>query len=242
MVKITDKKYYTIKELADILQVSRITVFKKVQSGQIKAEKAGRTYIIAEAEAAKILGGEMTEKSRAEISKGVSRVIKEYGETLRLLGGEYNRSIQIINNKIGNLIDVPVVGSAGCDNLEIFADQNYNEFIKVDKNIVRNKKVFAIKAQGLSMEEAGILSGDYVITEIIDKPDDKDIVVAIVDGMAVIKRIGYLKNKIVLNPEPVDGLYKPIIIKEENLKICGRVLDIIKDPKNEEIQYIDIDQ
>ena len=228
--------------MADILNISRIAVFKKVQSGQIKAEKAGRAYLIAEAEANKILVGEMTEKSKTEIAKGVGRVIKEYGETLKLLGEEDSSGIQIVKNKIGNLVRVPVVGSAGCDNLEIFADQNYNEFIEVDKDTVRNKNVFAIKAQGSSMEEAGIFSGDYVITEMIDKPDDKDIVVAIVDGMAVIKRIGYFKNNIVLNPEPVDGIYKPIIIKEENLKICGRVLDIIKDPNNEEIQYIDIDQ
>lgn len=88
MVKLTDKKYYTIKELADILRVSRITVFKKVKSGQIKAEKAGRTYIISEEEVKKLTGGEMTEKSKAEISKGMSRVIKEYGETLKLLGNE----------------------------------------------------------------------------------------------------------------------------------------------------------
>lgn len=88
MVKFTDKKYYTIKELADILKISRIAVFRKVQSGQIKAEKAGRTYIIAEEEAAKILGGEITEKLKDEISKGVYKVIEEYGETLKLLGQE----------------------------------------------------------------------------------------------------------------------------------------------------------
>ena len=88
MVKITDKKYYTIKELADILRVSRITIFKKVQSGQIKAEKAGRNYIIAEEEVESLTGGAMTEKSKGEISKGMSRVIKEYGETLKLLGNE----------------------------------------------------------------------------------------------------------------------------------------------------------
>lgn len=88
MKKITDKKYYTVKELADIMKISRIAVFKKVQSKQIRAEKVGKTYIISKNEAEKILNDDLSERLKTEIEKGVSKVIKEYGETLRLLGRE----------------------------------------------------------------------------------------------------------------------------------------------------------
>ena len=37
-----NKKYYTVKELADILGISRVAVFNKIKKGEIKAEKAGR--------------------------------------------------------------------------------------------------------------------------------------------------------------------------------------------------------
>jgi len=85
---IIDKKYYTVKELADILKISRIAVFKKVQNKQIKAEKIGKTYIIFKDEAEKILNNDLSERLKREIERGVSKVIKEYGETLRLLGRE----------------------------------------------------------------------------------------------------------------------------------------------------------
>lgn len=148
------------------------------------------------------------------------------------------RNISIAENNFNNFIDVPVVGSAGCDNLNIFADYMPDGYIKVDNEIAGNKKLFAIKAQGDSMREAGINSGDYVLTEALEKPDDNDIVVAVVDGQAVIKRIKFSKKFITLFPEPIDGGYKPIIVNENNLKICGRVIDIIKKPSSDDdIKY-----
>lgn len=154
------------------------------------------------------------------------------------------RNIKIIEDKNLDsiLINIPVVGSAGCDNMNIFAEQEYDEFIVVDKNIVKNKNIVAVKAEGNSMQGAQINNGDYVLVEQIDKPDNNEIILAIIDGVAVIKRLNFSKNAIVLNPEPVNDDYKPIIIKENNLKICGRVFDIIKNPKNEEIQYININE
>ncbi|OGF19395.1 hypothetical protein A3G56_01360 [Candidatus Falkowbacteria bacterium RIFCSPLOWO2_12_FULL_45_10] len=88
MKKLVDKKYYTVKELADIMKISRIAVFKKVQNKQIKAEKVGKTYIILKDEVEKFIDNDLSERLKMEIEKGVSKVIKEYGETLRLLGRE----------------------------------------------------------------------------------------------------------------------------------------------------------
>ena len=88
MSKFIDKKYYTIKELADILKISRVTVFNRIKKGQIKAEKIGRNYIIAAEDAGVMLNNDLTEQLKEEIAKGVLKVISEYGETLKLLGKE----------------------------------------------------------------------------------------------------------------------------------------------------------
>ncbi len=71
-----------------MLGVSRIAIFKKIQSGAIKAKKMGRNYAIAEAEVTKLLDKTLNEKKKKEVRAVVHRVVKDYGETLRLLGAE----------------------------------------------------------------------------------------------------------------------------------------------------------
>jgi excisionase family DNA binding protein len=85
---IDKKEFFTVKELADILNVSRIAVFKKIQKGEIKAEKVGRAYIIFKKNLKGIIADELTDKLKKEIERGVSMVVKEYGETLKMLAKE----------------------------------------------------------------------------------------------------------------------------------------------------------
>jgi excisionase family DNA binding protein len=83
-----DKKYLTTYELAQLLGISRIAVFKKIKSGKIKAKKIGRNFVINKKELGGILDESLTKKKKAEISETVKKTIKEYGETLKLLGKE----------------------------------------------------------------------------------------------------------------------------------------------------------
>ena len=83
-----NKNYFTVKELADILNISRIAVFNRIKKGQIKAEKAGRNYIIYKKELKGVFYDELTEGVKKEIKMGVAKVIKEYGDTLKMLGDE----------------------------------------------------------------------------------------------------------------------------------------------------------
>lgn len=83
-----NKKYLTIAELAKFLGISRIAVFKKIKSGKIKAKKVGRNFVIDKKVLGGILDESLTEKKKAEISESVKKTIKEYGETLKLLGKE----------------------------------------------------------------------------------------------------------------------------------------------------------
>lgn len=83
-----DKPYLTTSELAEILGVSRVTVFKRIKDEKIKAKKIGRNYIIAKEDLPEIFGGHLTEEKKKKIEEAVKKTVEEYGETLKLLGKE----------------------------------------------------------------------------------------------------------------------------------------------------------
>ena len=84
--------FVSVAELAKMLGISRIAVFNKIKKGQIPAEKIGRSYAISMEHVNEIISGSnlnvLTEDKKEEIKKAVEKVVKEYGETLKLLGKE----------------------------------------------------------------------------------------------------------------------------------------------------------
>ena len=83
-----EKQLLSTIELAKILGISRIAVFKKIKSGEIKAQKAGRNFVISQSDLAEILGNTLSEEKKRDIEKSVKKTVREYGETLKLLGKE----------------------------------------------------------------------------------------------------------------------------------------------------------
>lgn len=80
------QKYITIPQLAKMLGVSRIAVFKKVKRGEIKAGKIGRNYAIPRKYLDAILGKALKKTDKEEIDRAVKKTVQEYGQTLKLLG------------------------------------------------------------------------------------------------------------------------------------------------------------
>ncbi len=83
-----DKKLLSTNEVSKILGISRQAVFKKIKTGQIKARKIGRNFFIDDKNLLEILDVSLSEKRKTEIEKAVDKTIREYGETLKLLGRE----------------------------------------------------------------------------------------------------------------------------------------------------------
>jgi excisionase family DNA binding protein len=90
-------EFITVLELAKILKISRVAVFKRIKKGEILAQKIGRNYAIPKDYATSYVGGiidgvktkkKLTTEQKTTIDSAVDRVIKDYGETLRLLGKE----------------------------------------------------------------------------------------------------------------------------------------------------------
>lgn len=83
-----NRELITTTELAKILGISRIAVFKRIKRGQIKAIRAGRNFVIFKDSLPEVLGQVLSKKNKREIEIAVKKTVKEYGQTLRLLGNE----------------------------------------------------------------------------------------------------------------------------------------------------------
>ncbi|QQG42450.1 MAG: helix-turn-helix domain-containing protein [Candidatus Giovannonibacteria bacterium] len=83
-----DKELLSTTEVAKILNISRQAVLKKIRSGEIKAKKIGENYAIDREDLPVEIGGELTEEKKKIIEKAVRKTVREYGETLKLLGKE----------------------------------------------------------------------------------------------------------------------------------------------------------
>ena len=81
-------EFLSTSQVAKILNVSRIAVFKKIRNGEIKAEKIGRNYVIQKDEVSKALGLVIGEKTKKEIDEIIKKGIKDYGEVFKKLGKE----------------------------------------------------------------------------------------------------------------------------------------------------------
>ena len=146
-----------------------------------------------------------------------------------------HRSITILegieSQMDADLIEVPVIASAGCDAMDVYAESRFGEYIVVDRSLIGGKRetanIVAVRAVGDSMVDAGIHNGDYVIVEVTDQVDNGDRVVAILGNMAVIKRFSRVDEVVYLNPENQYGTYRPIIVREEDSKVFGKVLSVI---------------
>jgi len=80
---------FTITEVAQMLGMSRVAVFKKIKQGKLKAIKRDGKYNISKTEFNRVFDhATLTEQQKRVIDQGIKRTVAEYGEALRLLGQE----------------------------------------------------------------------------------------------------------------------------------------------------------
>ena len=125
-------------------------------------------------------------------------------------------------------IEIPIVGeiSAGSP---ILAQENIEGTIVIDKSIIKNSEgIFALRVKGDSMINAGILNGDYVIAYQQHNAEQGDIVVALIENEATVKRFYKEKNRIRLQPE--NDAMGPIFIEpnENRFRIIGKIKGVIR--------------
>ncbi len=138
-------------------------------------------------------------------------------------------SLKTKNNEIDdNVTEMPIIGrvSAGTP---ILAEENIEGTIFVDKVLARNNRgMFVLRVKGKSMINAGILDGDFVLVRQQPTAEQGEMVVALIEDEATVKRFYRDKNKIRLQPE--NDTMEPIIVdpKESNVTIIGKVEGVIR--------------
>lgn len=81
-------KYYSTTEAAGILRISRVSVFKRIKTGKLHAEKIGRNYIISHENIMEALGKSIGKEKKENIEKTVDKALREYREVFQRLGRE----------------------------------------------------------------------------------------------------------------------------------------------------------
>ena len=131
-------------------------------------------------------------------------------------------------NKFDNVSLAPVVGTVACGK-PLLAEENVETYLPLPTSILGKGKFFILKAHGDSMKNAGINDGDYVIVRKQDSAEVGQIVVALIDDEATLKRY-YLDNErqqVRLHPE--NDKYEDMYF--DNIIIQGVAVKVIADVK-----------
>ena len=129
----------------------------------------------------------------------------------------------VIRPSFSKIVDVPLVGNVAAGE-PILAEENITDTISLPTDIVGDAPSFMLSVRGESMIEAGINDGDYVVVKEQPVANNGDIVVAIIDDGATVKRFYKEKNHIRLQPE--NSSMDPIITTD--CQIAGKVVAVFR--------------
>ncbi len=118
---------------------------------------------------------------------------------------------------------VPILGKVTAG-LPILAVEEIQGYLPITASQQRGRELFALTVQGESMKNAGILDGDYVVVERTPTARDGDIVVALIEDEATVKRL-YRETDCV-RLQPVNDAFEPIYAKE--VIILGKVISVVR--------------
>ncbi len=135
----------------------------------------------------------------------------------------HDKTNEVTTAKNARVIDVPLVGDVAAG-IPILAEENITDTYTLPTDIVGDDPSFLLSVHGDSMVDVGINDGDYVVVKEQPIADNGDIVVAIVDDGATVKRFFKEKNHIRLQPE--NSHMKPIIVKD--CSIAGKVVAVFR--------------
>lgn len=132
-----------------------------------------------------------------------------------------------LTKKAGSSVSVPIVGTIKAGMPEL-ATEDILGFCQIDANWLKGRGNFILKINGDSMRDAGIYNGDYAIIRPQQTAENGEIVVALIDGEATLKRFYHEKDHIRLQPE--NNTMQPIIIREGEAEtvIAGRLIKTIR--------------
>ncbi len=120
-------------------------------------------------------------------------------------------------------VAVPIIGTVTAG-MPIFAFEENLGYVTVDESVKRGREIFALRVKGDSMINAGIFDGDAVVFVRQSVAENGEIVVALIEDEATVKRFYKENGYFRLQPENPD--YEPILTEE--VKILGKVVTLVR--------------
>jgi repressor LexA len=141
-----------------------------------------------------------------------------------------SRGIELIekeDDKRSKSVQVPVLGRVRAGT-PVLAEENIEEYLSLDEGIVRHSKCFALRVDGDSMKGVGMFDGDIVLVRQQSAANSGEIVVALLDNEATVKRFFHKGNKVILKPE--NPAHNPITVGKSSptFRILGKVTGVIR--------------
>lgn len=137
--------------------------------------------------------------------------------------------VQVVSSSDEDMAEIPILGRVAAG-LPILAVENATDTVKVDRVLLGgHREVFGLRIVGESMIEDGIFDGDYVFVKKTPAAGVGDIVVAMIEGEATVKR--YYPEGDRIRFQPANANMSPIIVRRSEFKsvdIIGIVVGVYR--------------
>lgn len=137
------------------------------------------------------------------------------------------RTIEIIDDCFNltrrEVVNVPLIGTVAAG-VPLLAEENIENYYPIPVELLPNAETFMLNVKGSSMINAGIFDGDQLIVERCSTAYDGEIVVALVDDSATVKR--FYKEDGYYRLQPENNEMDPIIV--DHIKIIGKVIGLFR--------------
>lgn len=137
------------------------------------------------------------------------------------------RAIQLLRNTEGDpemkCLFAPLLGKITAGK-PILAEENQEGYFPVPEYLFAGEGCFVLKVSGTSMIGAGIDDGDYVIIRQQSTAENGDIVAALLEDEATVKR--YFREKEGFRLQPENDALEPLIVQE--VEILGKVIGLFR--------------
>ncbi|MCI6239328.1 MAG: transcriptional repressor LexA [Porcincola intestinalis] len=138
------------------------------------------------------------------------------------------RAIEIVDDAFNvtrrEVASIPLVGQVAAG-VPILAAQNIESYFPLPADYMPQNPAFMLRVKGTSMINAGINNGDLLLVEEQKTARNGDIVVAMIDDSATVKR--FYKEKGYIRLQPENDSMDPIIVKD-HLQIIGKVFGVLR--------------
>ena len=138
-----------------------------------------------------------------------------------------NRSTEILEEDFyantRELVNVPIVGRVAAG-VPILADENIEDYFPIPIDYIKNDTCFMLHVKGDSMIDDGIFDGDLVLVRQQQTAADGDIVIAMLDDSATVKK--FFRDGENIRLSPANSFFEPIVV--QNCDVLGKVIGLYR--------------